>query len=189
MDIEVQSRRAFVAGAGAAVLLRANGAAASSLEEDGGTGQEAWQSVQLVGIDGQALTLGQITAPVVVVHVWASWCAACLGELPSLQGWAARLNPTAVLPMLVSHPKHWDADQAFLRRTRVQIPAFTVAPDTSWEMREAVFNIVGGSFAVPRTLAFAGRIRRCVLTKEGPENWQSPQFAARLNAWLRSASA
>ena len=71
----------------------------------------------------------------------------------------------------------------------MQIPAYTVAPDTSWEMRAAVFDIVGGSFAVPRTLVFAGRNRHCVLTKEGPENWQSPQFAAHLMAWLRSASA
>ena len=189
MDTGIHSRRSFVAGVGAAVLLRGNAVAASPLENAGAAGQEAWKSVELVGTDGQALTLGQLTAPVVVVHIWASWCAACLGELPSLQDWAARLNPAAVAPILVSHPKHWDADQAFLRRTRVQLPAYTIAADTSWDMRAAVFDIVGGSFAVPRTLVFAGRDRRCVLTKEGPENWQSSQLATRLRGWLRSPAA
>ncbi len=189
MDSGTQSRRSFVAAAGiTAVLLRANVAAASSLVEDGSR-QGAWKSVELIGINGQAITLSQISAPVVVVHVWASWCAACLGEMPSLQDWAARLNPAEVAPVLVSHPKHWDADTAFLRRTGVQLPAYTIAPDTAWEMRAAVFNIVGGSFAIPRTLVFAGRDRHCVMTTEGPENWRSAQLAARLRTWLRSTPA
>ena len=188
MDSRTQSRRAFVAGAGAAAFLSTNAALASSPAEDGG-GQEVWKSVELVGIEGQAITLGEINAPVVVVHIWASWCAACLGELPSLQAWAARLSPAEVSPILVSHPKHWEADTAFLRRTGVPLPAYTVAPDTAWETRAAVFDIVGGSFAVPRTLVFAGRDRHCVMTKEGPENWQSAQLAARIRMWLRSAPA
>jgi thiol-disulfide isomerase/thioredoxin len=192
-NAKAQSRRSFVAGASAvAALLRARVAGASPPRDaggGGGVGSEVWKSIALVGIDGREITLGQVNAPVVIVHVWASWCAACLGELPSLQGWAARLGPAVVAPLLVSHPKHWEADKAFLRRTGVALPAYTVAADTSWDMRVAAFDIVGGSFALPRTLVFAGRDRRCVLAKEGPENWESPQVATRLKGWLGPAPA
>ena len=91
--------------------------------------------------------------------------------------------------LLVSHPKHWDADQAFLRRAGVQLPAYTLAPNTPWEARTAAFAIVGGSYAVPRTLVFAGLERRCVLARDGALDWRSPQTVTRLETWLRAATA
>jgi thiol-disulfide isomerase/thioredoxin len=186
-----RSRRSFFAvlGAGAAAALPLARVAAASEPEGASPEQDVWKSIELVGLDGQALSLGQLAAPVVVVHLWASWCATCLGELAPLQDVAERLGPAGVATILVSHPKHWDADQAFLRRARVRLPAYTLAPETSWEARAAAFAIAGGSYAVPRTLVFAGRERRCVLDREGAQDWRSPQTAARFQAWLRSAAA
>lgn len=191
MKIKDQSRRSFVAGvAAASVLSRVPAAGASPPGEavwNTRSRSEVWKSIALVGTDGREITLGQTDAAVVIVHIWASWCAACRGELPSFQAWAAQLGPAAVAPLLVSHPRHWDADRAFLQRAGMSLPAYTVAPDTSWDMRMAAFDMVGGSFVLPRTLVFAGRDKGCVLVKVGPEDWGSPQFAARLMTWLRSA--
>lgn len=189
MDAKPQSRRSFVAGAGAATALLLGEAARASPFKEAGAEAEVWKSVALVGADGREITLGQVIAPVVLVHVWASWCAACLAELPSLQAWAARLGPAAVAPLLVSHPRHWNADEAFLRRAGVTLPAYTIAQDTPWEMRAAAFGIVGGSFALPQSLVFAGRDRPCVLAKDGAVDWASPQVARRLAPWLRPDSA
>ena len=185
-------RRTFVTGliasAITAVTLPLARAAATSAE-DASTNLDVWKSVQLVGTDGQPLSLCQLTAPVVVVHLWASWCAACLGELAPLQDLAGRFGPMGVAIMLVSHPKHWEADQAFLERTHVRLPAYTLAPDTAWELRAAAFGVVEGAYAVPRTLVFAGHEkRRCVLAQEGAQNWGLPQANTRLRAWLQAAN-
>jgi thiol-disulfide isomerase/thioredoxin len=194
VNTAAQSRRSFLARVGAAAGAVAAAAlprlpARAAPVPDGGARAEAWNAVELVGSDGQAITLGQIAAPVVVVHVWASWCPACLDELASVQGLAERLGPAGLATILVSHPRNWERDLVFLRRTQVRLPAYTLAPDVPWAMREAVFDMTGSTYAVPRTLVFAGRDRRCVLAKEGPENWQSPQVAARLRSWLRSGPA
>ena len=185
MAIGTQSRRSFLAAAGAAAAAACVPLGVAVAAPGAEARHDVWTSVELVGADGQAITLGQVAAPVVIVHLWASWCSACLGELPSLESFAARTNPADVALMLVSHPKHWDADQAFLRRNGVHLPAYTLAPDTSWEIREAAFDMTGGSFALPQTLVFAGRDRRCVMAREGAENWRSSQVAARLGPWLR----
>ena len=151
--------------------------------------RKVWTGIELAGADGQALSLDQVDAPVVVIHLWASWCAACLGELAPLQETAVRLGPSGMATLLVSHPKHWDEDRAFLHRMDVRLPAYTLAPNTSWEVRAAAFAIVGDTYAVPRTLVFAGSERRCVLVRDGALDWRSPQTATRLKTWLRAAAA
>lgn len=152
-----------------------------------GSAAGVWDSIELVAADGRATTLGRIAAPLVLIHLWGSWCAPCLHELPSLVSLAERLGPARLAVLLVSHPKHWESDEAYLRRARIAVPGYTLAPGTPWALRAAAFDIKGGSYAVPRSLILAGRDRRCVLRKEGPVNWGSPVLAARLNRWLRRA--
>jgi peroxiredoxin len=41
---------------------------------------------------GRAATLGRLDGTVTVVNVWASWCAPCIEELPSLQALHAQLG-------------------------------------------------------------------------------------------------
>lgn len=187
MSLDTPSRRSFLAlgaaAAAAAVLpgRRAHAAPAA------GAARDVWTSIVLTGTNGQAVTLSEIPAPVVMVHLWASWCAACLGELPAVESFAGRVSGAETAVLLVSHPKHWEADQAFLQRRGIRVPAYTVAADTPWDLRSAAFGMTGGSFALPQTLAFAGRERRCVMVHEGAANWRSPQFAARLEPWRKAA--
>lgn len=178
------SRRLFAQSLGALSIAGGLGAARPAQAE---TAAGVWSSIELVGTQGGTMTLGQVAAPLVLIHLWGSWCAPCLRELPSLLGLAQRLGPARLALLLVSHPKHWDADKAYLRRARISVPGYTLAPGTSWALRAAAFDITGGSYAVPRSLVLAGRDRRCVLNKEGPEDWASPSMDARLGGWLRHA--
>ena len=184
-----QFRRSFIASLGAAAVSAVLPLARARAESE--PAQEsraaAWLAVDLLGTDGRQMSLGQIAAPVVIVHVWASWCPACLGELTSIQELADRLSPAGVATLLVSHPKHWDRDAEYLQRARVRLPAYTLAPDVPWAMREAVFDMTDNTYSVPRTLVFAGRERHCVLVKDGPEDWQSPRVTARLRTLVGAA--
>ena len=177
------SRRSFLTGFGAVPILGGVHAAFATPAQSRGNA-DIWQSIELVGADGQSATIREMRAPLVLVHLWGSWCAPCLRELPSLAGLARRFDPARLAVLLVSHPKHWEADRAYLQRAGISLPAYTLAPETSWDMRAAAFDITDGSYAVPRSLVLAGRDRRCVLSKQGPEAWDSSRVSAQLRRWM-----
>jgi thiol-disulfide isomerase/thioredoxin len=182
------SRRNFMTGIGSSVLAVALTsplrAVAAGIAEETADKAEAWKSVTLVDAQEQATALSEMTGAAVFVHVWANWCPACLGELTSLQELAGQLGQSGLSVLLVSHPKNWEGDKAFLRRTSIRLPAYTLAPDTPWSLREAAFDMTGNTYAVPRTLMFAGRDRRCVLARDGAGDWRPPVMVGRLRSWL-----
>lgn len=58
-------------------------------------------AIRLVSRDGTAETIGAFAGKGVVLNLWATWCAPCVAELPSLDALAARLAPDqiAVVPL------------------------------------------------------------------------------------------
>jgi thiol-disulfide isomerase/thioredoxin len=177
------SRRGFAASVGLAACLVPAVALGSADPALDGTvaGRGAWTAVELVAPDGRRTAIGALPSRAVLIHVWASWCARCLGELGPLEEAAARFERAGVSTLLVSHPKHWAADRAYLRQHGVNLPAYVLAPETSWELRAAALGMAGSSFAVPQTLLFAGRERRCVLVREGALDWRAPRVIAELS--------
>ncbi len=90
-----QFRRSFVASLGATALSAVLPVARAKADSEPARAARAaaWLAVDLLGTDGREMSLGQIAAPVVVVHVWASWCPACVGELASIQAVMDQLGP------------------------------------------------------------------------------------------------
>jgi len=68
-----------------------------------------------VTADGQTVTLQRFAGQVVVLNFWASWCAPCVREMPSLNALAQRAPETAVVTvsMDVQGPR---VASEFLRR-------------------------------------------------------------------------
>lgn len=70
---------------------------------------------QLTGPDGQPITLAAYKGEVVVMNLWATWCAPCVTEMPSL----ARLQASypkgvRVVPVSVDGPNKVEAAKAFI---------------------------------------------------------------------------
>jgi thiol-disulfide isomerase/thioredoxin len=69
----------------------------------------------LAGLDGRAYDRQALTGQVVLLDLWASWCAPCKEELPLLDAMAARLRGKGVTVLAVSLDENRDDAVGFLR--------------------------------------------------------------------------
>jgi cytochrome c biogenesis protein CcmG/thiol:disulfide interchange protein DsbE len=103
---------------------------------------------------------------VVVLNFWASWCAPCLEEFPSLQALQEQMPGITVLT--VSFDKSQAAYDTFLQRHRIDL---RTALDTTGRS-----NAAYGTAMPPETWVI---IRRRFI---GPQDWTSPEIESYLRA-------
>lgn len=120
--------------------------------------------------DGQhTVELGKLRGRVVVLNFWASWCAPCVEELPSLEQMQTELPQVDVIG--VSTDEDAAAYQRFLREHSVSIRTVRDGEQRS--------NAMYGTFRYPETYVIdkKGIIRRKFI---GPQDWTSPEIVAYL---------
>ncbi len=111
--------------------------------------------------------LSKLRGRVVVLNFWASWCAPCLEELPSLEAMHHQLPQVVVLA--VSTDDDSTAYKTFLDRNHVDLMTVQDAAQTS--------NALYGSYRYPETYVIdkTGVVRRKFI---GPQVWTSPEILA-----------
>lgn len=138
-----------------------------------------WTGMELMGQDGRSFALRDLPAPATLLHLWASWCPACLGEMASLADAASSVGGRRMDIVLVSHPEFWAADQAFAQRRglpfRLAVPT---ASNASAVLDAALLE--QGAYVVPRSLLFAGAGHETVWSHKGAVPWSSSAALARL---------
>src|SRR5262245_32963332 len=87
----------------------------------------------LPDLDGRPVALAELRGRVVVVEVWASWCAPCGTMLPALDALARRYPASEVTVLAVSVDQSRAAAEALLA-DRVGDPTLTVLHDRSSEV-------------------------------------------------------
>ena len=119
---------------------------------------------EFVMSDGtQTVDLNKLRGKVVVLNLWATWCAPCVEELPSLLALQQKVPTLAVIGVST------DQDETVYRKFLVQhhVDVTTVRD------ADAQVNALYGTVMIPETYIIdrKGVIRRKFI---GPQNWTSP---------------
>jgi thiol-disulfide isomerase/thioredoxin len=128
--------------------------------------------------------LEELTRPLVLINLWAHWCAGCLAEMPSFLAVARALGTDKIDVVLLSHPLSWPGDLRRANEAAFTFPLWRLAPNTPDAVVADTFRVRDNRFALPQTLLFAGPTRRLVHAGEGTEDWTAPTRMARLRSWL-----
>jgi thiol-disulfide isomerase/thioredoxin len=122
--------------------------------------------------DGQhAVDLASLRGKVVVLNFWASWCAPCIEEMPSLEA-LKQQNMPQVQIVAIASDEPFAQYQNYVSQNHIDL--LTVFDE------KQVSNKLYGSFGFPETYIIdkQGVIRRKLI---GPQDFTSPSFLSYLN--------
>jgi cytochrome c biogenesis protein CcmG/thiol:disulfide interchange protein DsbE len=117
----------------------------------------------------QSVDLAQLRGRVVVLNFWATWCAPCIEELPSLEALQQQMPQVEVVS--VASDESFTEYQSYLQRRPVKLLSVFDAQQTS--------NNLYGSFRYPETYIIdkRGFVRRKLI---GPQEFTSPEIVDQL---------
>ena len=113
--------------------------------------------------------IGDFKGRYVLVNLWATWCAPCVQELPSLVKLQAAVPGIKVLAVDVGHDKP-DKAAAFLKDHKAD--SLGVYVDTELALLHAF-----GAYGLPTTVLVDPNGKE-VAKAQGPAEWNQPQFVA-----------
>ena len=119
--------------------------------------------------DGKPISLTEFRGKAVLVNFWATWCAPCLKELPSLDALEGRLGGrTFEVVAIAADPRGPEAAQTFLDRLEIENLKLYADP------RLAMATAAGGANVLPVSILYdaSGReVGRLI----GEADWESPE--------------
>jgi thiol-disulfide isomerase/thioredoxin len=143
--------------------------------------QQALPNVSFQGPDGKAMTLKDLRGRMVLLNLWATWCAPCRMEMPALDRLQAEVGgPDFEVVAVNIDQRNLDRPRAFLKEVGVAGLAYYADPSAKiFQQLRAVDRAVG----MPTTLL----IDRdgCELAYlAGPAEWASDEAKAFVRAAL-----
>jgi thiol-disulfide isomerase/thioredoxin len=113
----------------------------------------------------QSVDLANLRGKIVLVNFWASWCAPCIEELPTLIELQRKMPEVTVVA--ISTDEDEGAYKRFLAEHHIDLK-------TVWDGKQRV-NALYGTFRYPETYVIdrKGMLRRKFI---GPQTWTSPEI-------------
>jgi thiol-disulfide isomerase/thioredoxin len=161
---------------------RSMAAAASEMRQ-----ADALRQADFIDVKGAHHRLGELTAPLVLVNLWAAWCPGCLTELPSIHALVQRLGPDAIDVVMLSHDMNWSGDVAFARRTDIPFRHWRLSPYAPEGVTAAAFRVEDDRFGLPQSAVLSGRNRVLIEATLGTRDWSAPQQVRLARTWLAAA--
>ncbi len=128
--------------------------------------------------------LSELTRPLLLVNLWAAWCAGCMEELPTIQTLVSRLAPDAIDVVLLSHGMNWHGDVTYAREARLPFRHWRLSARASERVEATAFGMAGDRFGLPQSFVFAGRERVLVASHLGSRDWADPGQLRQVRSWL-----
>ena len=114
--------------------------------------------------EGSQVTADRFGGKVLVLNFWASWCAPCVQEIPSLSQFQKRFAADGVRVVAISIDKNPNRYRTFLQRVPV---AFA----TAWDPQQDISNRYG-TYQIPESYIIKnGRVMRKFANSA---DWTSP---------------
>lgn len=126
---------------------------------------------------GRTLSIDNFGGRLLVLNFWATWCAPCIEELPSLNEFQKRFASSGVVVLGVSVDKDEKAYRTFLDRARV---SFLTARDPANKI-----NADYGTFQYPETYIIDAK-GKVVQKIVGPENWSDERVVSLVKSLLNT---
>lgn len=123
---------------------------------------------------GRQVSVDAFGGKVLVLNFWATWCAPCIQEIPSLNQFQKQFADSGVRVVAISIDKNQRKYQNFLQHVRVSF-------DTAWDP-SADISARYGTFQYPETYIIKdGRVMKKYA--EG-KDWSSPDVTAYVKGLL-----
>lgn len=135
----------------------------------------ATPALQLKDLQGKTHALADYRGQVVMVQFWATYCAPCIKEMPSMQRMQGKLAGRPFKILAVNMGESESEVRAFLKKVNVD---FTILMDGEGEAL-AAWKV----FVAPSTFIVdpEGRIR---YTLQGGAEWDAPEYVSKITALM-----
>lgn len=126
--------------------------------------------LQFTDGDGKTRTLVEFKGKVVLLNIWATWCAACRKEMPTLDRLQATLGGPdfEVVPLSIDN-KGMEAVVKFYAEIGIQHLGRYVAPSSTDVMGKLAV------FGIPATYLISKQ-GQILAHKDGPAEWDTPDM-------------
>lgn len=129
--------------------------------------------VTFVGIDNSRLNLDSLKGKLVIVHFWATWCAPCRKEMPSLERLSQKLDPNRYALIGIAVDEDINLVREFKLKYAIQFARYI---DSDMSLSKGHFGVT----AYPETFIISrdGKLLRHML---GGQEWDTPAMLKVLN--------
>jgi len=132
--------------------------------------------------DGAVFTLDNLRGRPLLINFWASWCAPCIAEMPSLQKAADQLHPDGIDVLLIS------LDRGGVNKALPVLRAQGVTtPHLGFDPKAALSREMGVS-GLPTSFLLSADHQNCV-TYVGPREWHEDAMQAEIRGFVTATSS
>jgi len=169
---------------GALVLLRQSGSEQHEIgdghDHSAGVVQvgETFPVIQMSRLDGSQVSLKDFKGKILILNLWATWCEACMVEMPSLQALAAAYKDQGVEVWALSLDEEYKTEVApVVKKLNLQLPIFV---DAEQKISE-ILNVE----VIPITYIISGDSFKLLNIEEGERDWMSADLRKSIEAHLK----
>ena len=132
--------------------------------------------------DEAIFTLDNLRGRPLLINFWASWCAPCIAEMPSLQKAAEQLHPDGIDVLLIS------LDRGGVKKALPVLRAHGVTtPRLGFDPKAALSREMGVS-GLPTSFLLSADHQNCVIYV-GPREWHEDAMQAEIRGFVNATSS